>query len=59
MSKQEDFKTQVYRFYQMHSTKSKSFIVKHFIDKGKSRSTVYNILRRIENNISVEPQYVS
>jgi len=44
----------VARFYVDHNEKKKSFTVKHFVEMGMSRSTVYSILQRMDEGIPTE-----
>ena len=55
-SKQEDVRKRVYEFIEINPELSKNAIVKHFMMESIPRSTLYNILKRKENNILPDRQ---
>ena len=40
-------------FYTEHCSKGKAYTVKHFLLMGMKKSTVYNIISRVEKNIEM------
>ncbi len=44
----------IVQFYRSHSHKGKSFTVKHFVDEGFRKSSVYRILKRHENDLEMK-----
>ena len=55
-SKQEDVRKRVYEFIEINPELSKNAIVKHFMMESIPISTLYNILKRKENNILPDRQ---
>lgn len=55
-SKQDDVRKRVYEFIEINPELSKNEIVKHFMMESIPRSTLYNILKRKDNNILPERQ---
>lgn len=43
-SKQEELRNRICQFRKMHQNSPKSFTVKHFVDEGVPRSTIYKII---------------
>ena len=48
------FEKKVYAFLDLHPDEKKSFIVNHFRIENIPKSTIYDILKRKENNIGPE-----
>ena len=44
----------VAQFYQNHRELGKKYTVKHFVAEGISKSTVYNVLKRIDDGETLE-----
>ena len=55
-SNEELQRKRVYQFYQENSDKPKSFTVSHFEAENLSRSTIYGIIKRIEEDKPFERQ---
>ena len=49
-----DTRTRVYKFYLTHRDKPKSFTPANFILEGVPKSTVYDIINRVENAKEIE-----
>ena len=41
-------------FFKENMNKPKSFTVNHFLQMGMRRSTIYDIIKRVENNIPLK-----
>uniref|UniRef100_A0A914DZG6 Uncharacterized protein n=1 Tax=Acrobeloides nanus TaxID=290746 RepID=A0A914DZG6_9BILA len=54
--KEDDLKSCVYKFYSGHQESGMQFTAKHFMDEGVSKSTIYDILKRYEDNLPAERQ---
>uniref|UniRef100_A0A914D3Q7 Uncharacterized protein n=1 Tax=Acrobeloides nanus TaxID=290746 RepID=A0A914D3Q7_9BILA len=54
--KEDDLKSCVYKFYSDHQESGKQFTAKHFMDEGVLKSTIYDILKRYEDNLPAERQ---
>ena len=54
IDKQEALRKRVYTFLDVHPDENKNFIVNHFRMENVPRSTLYDILKRKENNIGSE-----
>lgn len=52
--KENDRRKVIGDFYSNHRNSGKSFTVKHFQQMGVARSTIYNIIRRVENEETLE-----
>ena len=50
-SKQEDLRVRIGLFIQRHSDWKKCQIVRHFVDEGKDKSTIYKIIKRLESGV--------
>lgn len=55
-NKEEALRKRVYAFLNLHPEADKSFVVNHFRIEQVPKSTVYDILKRRENNIGAERQ---
>jgi len=53
-SLQEDLRKRICQFRNLHLEKPKMFTVKHFLDKGASKATIYRALERVEKNIGYQ-----
>lgn len=53
VEKNNSLKERVYKFYKKNIGKGKSFIAKHFIDEGESKSTVYYLIKCAEQGKDV------
>ena len=49
VSKQEALRNRVYKFFEENKNLGKSYTVKHFTVEKVSRSTIYDILSRLED----------
>ncbi|KAL4500889.1 hypothetical protein ABPG72_020123 [Tetrahymena utriculariae] len=54
MSKEEALRQRVYKFYQNHKEKGKVYTVKHFMDEGEKRSTIYDIISREQSGLGAQ-----
>jgi hypothetical protein len=54
MSKQEDLRKRVFKFYEEHQSKGKKFTVDHFKAESEKGSTLYRVIQRMESGISYE-----
>ena len=53
-SLQEDLRKRICQFRNSHLEKPKIFIVKHFLDEGASKATIYRALERVDNNLGYQ-----
>ena len=54
--KEDDLRSRVYMFYSDYQESGKQFTAKHFMDEGGSKPTIYDILKRYEDNLPAEHQ---
>jgi len=52
MGKTDSLRKRIYEFHEKNYKRGKSFTVKHFMDEGVARSTIYSIVQRCENGIT-------
>ena len=50
---ERQLRERVREFFNIHNDKGKQFIVKHFMDEGIPRSTIYSLLKKLENHQDV------
>ena len=48
---QDALRSRVYNFYSRNLSSGKIFTIKHFMEEGVLKMTVYDILKRYENNL--------
>ena len=53
-SLQEDLRKHICQFRNSHLEKPKIFTVKHFLDEGASKATIYRALERVDNNLGYQ-----
>ena len=53
-SLQEDLRKRICQFRNLHLEKPKIFIVKHFLDEGASKATIYRALERVDNSLGYQ-----
>ena len=53
-SKEYHLRNRMYQFAENHSSWPKKWIVQHFIDENVPKSTIYDVLRRMENKLPPE-----
>ena len=53
-SLQEDLRKRICQFKNSHLEKPKIFTVKHFLDEGASKATIYRALERVDNNLGYQ-----
>ena len=53
-SLQEDLRKRICQFRNSHLAKPKIFTVKHFLDEGASKATIYRALERVDNNLGYQ-----
>ena len=49
-----EVRRRVYAFKNLHPDQPKRFIVNHFLEQGIAKSTIYDILKRAENDFEPE-----
>jgi hypothetical protein len=55
-NKENDTRKDIENFYIEHHSRGQNFTVKHFKKEKVPQSTIYSIIRRVDNNISLERQ---
>ena len=53
-SLQEDLRKRICQIRNSHLEKRKIFTVKHFLDEGASKATIYRALERVDNNLGYQ-----
>ena len=54
MSKQNQLKNRVYKFWENNKLRGKRFVVNHFQAENKSVRTIYHLIREAENQVPLE-----
>ena len=55
-SKEVDTRNRVYKFYSDNKNNGKIFTVNHFLAENVQRSTIYGIIKRVEDDIGPDRQ---
>ena len=54
MSKQNQLKNRVYKFWENNKLRGKRFVVDHFLAENQSESTIYRLIYEAENQVLLE-----